>query len=311
MKAIRTHGRGGPEQLFFEDAPLPEVRRGDVLLQVRATGITPTELTWDETYQNADGAPRIPSIPGHEVSGVVERMAPDVTDFQPGDEVYGLADFPRDGAAAEFAAVRAANLALKPRSIPHVQAAALPLSALTAWQALFEHAQLVAAQSVLIHGGAGGVGSLAVQLARWRRARVIATASRRDTAFVRSLGADDVIDYHATRFEEALGDVNVVLDTIGGETRERSWRVLRKGGTLVTLVSPIPAGVAEQHGVRGVFFIVRGNRGQLDQISALVDEGRLKPVIAEVLPLARAREAFELGAEIHSPGKIVLQASAA
>ena len=311
MKAIRTHGRGGPEQLFFEDAPLPEVRRGDVLLQVRATGITPTELTWDETYQNADGAPRIPSIPGHEVSGVVERMAPDVTDFQPGDEVYGLADFPRDGAAAEFAAVRAANLALKPRSIPHVQAAALPLSALTAWQALFEHAQLVAAQSVLIHGGAGGVGSLAVQLARWRRARVIATASRRDTAFVRSLGADDVIDYHATRFEEALGDVDVVLDTIGGETRERSWRVLRKGGTLVTLVSPIPAGVAEQHGVRGVFFIVRGNRGQLDQISALVDEGRLKPVIAEVLPLARAREAFELGAEIHSPGKIVLQASAA
>jgi len=311
MKAIRTHGRGGPEQLFFEDAPLPEVRRGDVLLQVRATGITPTELTWDETYQNADGAPRIPSIPGHEVSGVVERMAPDVTDFQPGDEVYGLADFPRDGAAAEFAAVRAANLALKPRSIPHVQAAALPLSALTAWKALFEHAHLVAGQSVLIHGGAGGVGSLAVQLARWRRARVIATASRRDTAFVRSLGADDVIDYHATRFEEALGDVDVVLDTIGGETRERSWRLLRKGGALVTLVSPIPTGVAEQHGVRGVFFIVRGNRGQLDQISALVDEGRLKPVIAEVLPLARAREAFELGAEIHSPGKIVLQASAA
>ena len=311
MKAIRTHGRGGPEQLFFEDVPLPEVRRGDVLLQVRATGITPTELTWDETYQNADGVPRIPSIPGHEVSGVVERMAPDVTDFRPGDEVYGLADFPRDGAAAEFAAVQAANLALKPRSITHVQAAALPLSVLTAWQALFEHAHLVAGQSVLIHGGAGGVGSLAVQLACWRRARVIATASGRDTAFVRSLGADDVIDYHATRFEEALRDVDVVLDTIGGETRERSWRVLRKGGALITLVSPIPAGVAEQHGVRGVFFIVSGNRGQLDQISALVDEEKLKPVIAEVLPLARAREAFELGAEIHSPGKIVLQAGAA
>ena len=303
MKAVRTHGRGGPEQLFFEDAPLPEVRRGDVLLQVRATGITPTELTWDETYQNADGAPRIPSIPGHEVSGVVERMAPDVTDFRPGDEVYGLADFPRDGAAAEFAAVRAANLALKPRSIPHVQAAALPLSALTAWQALFEHAHLVAGQSVLIHGGAGGVGSLAVQLARWRRARVLATASARDTAFVRSLGADDVIDYHATRFDETLRDIDVVLDTIGGETRERSWRVLRKGGVLVTLVSPIPAGVAEQHGVRGIFFIVRGNRGQLDQICAFVDEGKLKPVIAEVLPLARAREAFELGAETMLPAK--------
>jgi NADPH:quinone reductase-like Zn-dependent oxidoreductase len=263
VKAIRIHGRGGPEQLFFEDAPLPEVRRGDVLLQVHATGITPAELTWDETYQNADGAPRIPSIPGHEVSGVVERMAPDVTDLRPGDEVYGLADFPRDGAAAEFAAVRAANLALKPRSITHVQAASLPLSALTVWQALFEHAHLVAGQSVLIHGGAGGVGSLAVQLARWRHARVIATASGRDTAFLRSLGADDVIDYHATRFEEALRDVDVVLDTIGGETRERSWRVLRKGGALIALVSPIPAGAAEQHGVRGYFSLSAGIEGNL------------------------------------------------
>jgi len=140
VKAIRTHGRGGPEQLFFEDAPMPVVRPGDVLVRVRATGITPAELTWDETYRNADGTPRIPSIPGHEPSGLVEQPAPDVADFRAGDEVYGLADFPRDGAAAEFAAVRAANLALKPRSIPHVQAAALPLSALTAWQALFEHA---------------------------------------------------------------------------------------------------------------------------------------------------------------------------
>jgi NADPH:quinone reductase-like Zn-dependent oxidoreductase len=175
VKAVRTHGRGGPEQLFFEDAPLPEVRDGDVLLRVRATGITPAELTWDASYQNADGTPRIPGIPGHEVSGVVERTAPDVTDLRPGDEVYGLADFPRDGAAAEFAAVRAANLAIKPRSLPHTLAAALPLSALTAWQALFEHARLAAGQRVLIHGGAGGVGSLACNwrggeaLALWRR----------------------------------------------------------------------------------------------------------------------------------------------
>jgi NADPH:quinone reductase-like Zn-dependent oxidoreductase len=306
MKAVRTHGRGGPEQIFFEDAPLPEVRRGDVLVQVRATGITPAELTWDETYQNADGTPRIPSILGHEVSGIVERMAADVTDFRIGDEVYGLADFPRDGAAAEFAAVRALNLALKPRGIPHAQAAALSLSALTAWQALFEHAHLAAGQSVLIHGGAGGVGSLAL----WRGAHVVATASPRDTAFVYSLGADVVIDYHAMLFEDTLRDIDVVLDTIGGETRRRSWRVLRKGGALVTLVSPIPTGEAEQNGVRGIFFIVYGNRGQLDQISALVDGGQLKPVVAEVFPLARAREAFEHGATKHAPGKIVLQVAA-
>jgi len=310
VKAVRTHGRGGPEQLFFEDAPVPAVRPGDVLVRVRATGITPEELTWDETYQNADGTPRIPDIPGHEPSGVVEQTAPDVTDFRAGDEIYGLADFPRDGAAAEFAAVRAANLALKPRSIPDVQAAALPLSALTAWQALFEHAHLAVGQTVLIHGGAGGVETMAVQLARWQGARVLATASARDTALVRSLGADDVIDYHAKRFEDTLRDIDVVLDTIGGETRERSWRVLRKGGVLVTLVSPIPADVAEQHGVRGVFFIVSGNRGQLDQITGLVDMGKLKPVLSEVLPLARAREAFEHGAAGHAPGKIVLQVTA-
>jgi NADPH:quinone reductase-like Zn-dependent oxidoreductase len=237
-------------------------------------------------------------------------MAADVTDFQIGDEVYGLADFPRDGTAAEFVAVRAANLALKPRAIPHGEAAALPLSALTAWQALFEHARLAAGQSILIHGGAGGVGSLAVQLARWRGARVFATASARDAAFVQSLGADVVIDYQAMVFEDTLRDIDVVLDTIGGETRRRSWLVLRKGGVLVTLVSPIPIGEAEQNGGRGIFFIVSGNRGQLDQISALVDGGKLKPVIAEVLPLARAREAFEHGVAKHAPGKIVLQVAA-
>ena len=228
MRAVRTHGRGGPEQLFFEDAPMPELRRGEVLEPVHATGITPAELTWDTSYQNADGTPRIPGIPGHEVSGVVERRASDVTDFRAGDEVYGRTDFPRDGAAAEFVAVRSVNPALKPHSLSHAQAAALPLSALTAWQALFEHGSLTTGQSAIIHGGAGGVGSLAVQLAHWRGAHVVATASACDTAFVLRLGADEVIDYHTTRFEETLRNINVVLDTIGGETRERSYRVPRK-----------------------------------------------------------------------------------
>jgi len=307
MKAIRVHARGGPEQLVFEDAPEPKVPAGDVLVRVFATGITPTELRWDETYQHADGTPRIPSIPGHEVSGVVERAAPDVDDFRPGDAVYGLADFPRDGAAAEFVAVRAVNLAIKPRSIGHTEAASLPLSALTAWQALFEHGGLVAGQSVLIHAGAGGVGSLAVQLARWRGLRVFATASARDVAFVQSLGADVVLDYHAERFEDKTRDVDVVFDTVGGETQERSLRVLRKGGVLVSVVSPIAPGVAEQHGVRGVYFIVEGDRAQLDQIAALVDDGKLTPILAKAFPLAQAREAFEFGAASHSPGKIVLE----
>ena len=311
MKAIRVHARGGPEQLVFEDAPEPEVRAGDVLVRVAATGITPTELGWDETYQHADGTPRIPSIPGHEVSGVVDQVAPDVDEFRPGDAVYGLADFPRDGAAAELVAVRAANLARKPQSIGHTEAASLPLSALTAWQALFEHGQLVPGQSVLIHAGAGGVGSLAVQLAHWRGIRVFATASARDAAFVESLGADTVIDYHAERFEDKARDVDVVFDTVGGETQERSLRVLREGGVLVSVVARIPPGVAEQHGVRAVYFIVEGNRSQLDEIAKLVDEGKLKPILAKVFPLARAREAFAFGAASHAPGKIVLEVAQA
>lgn len=310
MKAIRLHRRGGPEELVLEDAPLPEIGAGDVLVRVFATGITPTELTWDETYQHADGTPRIPTIPGHEVSGVVESVAPDVDELRPGDEVYGLADFPRDGAAAEFVAMRAVNLARKPQSIGHTEAASLPLSALTAWQALFEHGQLVAGQSALIHAGAGGVGSLGVQLAHVRGIRVFATASGRDVAFVRSLGADVVIDYHTERFEEKVRNVDMVFDTVGGDTRERSWRVLKEGGVLVSIFSPIPTGVAEQHGARAIYFIVEGDRAQLDQIAALVDQGKLKPIIAKVFPLAGAREAFEFGAATHSPGKIVLEVQA-
>jgi NADPH:quinone reductase-like Zn-dependent oxidoreductase len=242
---------------------------------------------------------------------VIERVAPDVDDFRPGDAVYGLADFPRDGAAAELVAVRAANLARKPQSIGHTEAASLPLSALTAWQALFEHGQLVAGQSVLIHAGAGGVGSLAVQLAHRRGVRVFATASARDVAFVRSLGADVVIDYRAERFEEKVRDVDLVFDTVGGEIQERSLRVLRKGGALVSVVAAVPPEVAEQRGIRGVYFIVEGNRSQLDQIAKLVDEGMLKPILAKVFPLARAREAFEFGAGSHAPGKIVLEVAQA
>jgi NADPH:quinone reductase-like Zn-dependent oxidoreductase len=311
VRAIRLHRRGGPDELVLEDAPVPEIGAADVLVRVSATGITPTELRWDETYQHADGTPRIPSIPGHEVSGVVERVAPDIDDVRPGDAVYGLADFPRDGAAAEFVAVPAVNLARKPRSIGHTEAASLPLSALTGWQALFVHGELVAGQSVLIHAGAGGVGSLAVQLARWRGLRVFATASARDVPFVQSLGADVVIDYRAERFEDKAREVDVVFDTVGGETQERSLRVLRKGGVLVSVVSRIPPGVAEQHGVRSVYFIVEGNRAQLEQIATLVDEGKLKPIIAKVFPLARAREAFDFGAASHSPGKIVLEVTPA
>jgi NADPH:quinone reductase-like Zn-dependent oxidoreductase len=307
MKAIRLHARGGPEQLVYEDAQSPVLRSGDALVRVYATAITRTELTWDETYQNPDGSPRIPTIPGHEVSGVVEALSPGVTGLSIGDAVYGLTDFPRDGAAAEFVAVRATNLAPKPRTIDHAHAAAVALSGLTAWQALFTHAKLQRGQRVLIHAAAGGVGTFAVQLARWKGAHVITTSSGANLQFLRGLGADETIDYTKTRYESDLRDVDVVLDSVGGDTVQRSWQVLRPGGILISITKPISETEARQHGARGLFFIVEGDRSQLEELAKLIDAGSLKIFVSATLPLERAREAFELGAKGHTRGKIVLQ----
>ena len=272
-----------------------------------AAGVTPTELTWSESYQTPDGHERLPTIPGHDVSGVVEALGPGVSDVSPGDAVYGLVAFPRDGSAAEYVAVRAGDLAPKPRTLDHVHAAAVPLSALTAWQALFIHAGLSEGQRVLIHGAAGGVGAFAVQLAHWRGARVSATASARHHEFLRQLGVESVIDYRTTRFEEVLRDVDVVLDTIGGDTLERSWCVLRRGGTLVSVAAPPPPEPARDAGTRGIFFVVEPSRAQLVEIARLIDAGQIRPVLDAVLPLARAREAFERGLAGHVRGKIVLR----
>jgi NADPH:quinone reductase-like Zn-dependent oxidoreductase len=309
MKAVRLHKEGGPEQLVYEDAPNPQLGAEDALIRVHATGITPSELTWAETYRNCDGSDRLPAIPGHEVSGVVESVAHGVTDVSVGDEVYALTSFCRDGAAAEYVALHAADLAPKPKTLDFVQAAAVPLSALTVWQAFFEHARLAPGQRVLIHGAAGGVGAFAVQTARWHGAYVIGTASAENRDFLLDLGANEVIDYQHVRFEEAVRDVDVVLDTIGGGTRERSWQVLKPGGILVSLPEPIPEGEAAVHaqrGRRGVFFIVRPDREQLGRLATLIDSGAVRPVIAQTVPLAEAGEAFECGVAGHTRGKLVL-----
>ena len=304
MKAIRIHRRGGPEALVYEDAPVPALQPGDVLVRVHAAGISPAEFTW-RIWETPDGRSRIPFIPSHEVSGVVADVAPDVRDVEIGNAVYGLIDFFRDGGAAEFVAVRATELAPKPRSLDHASAAATPLSALTAWQALFDHARLTPGQRVLIHGAAGGVGSFAAQLARWRGAHVIGTCSAHNVDFVRKLGADDVIDYGATPFETVARDVDVVLDTVGGTTTERSWSVLRRNGLLVTVVRQ-PAEWTIGRAARGLFFLVEPRRTQLEELSRLIDAGIIRPVIEAILPLDRAREAYERGIREHPRGKLVL-----
>jgi NADPH:quinone reductase-like Zn-dependent oxidoreductase len=307
MKALRLHARGGPEQLFFEDAPTPEPGPDEVRIRVYAAGLTPTELKWDETYRWSDGRPRIPSIPGHDVSGTIDAVGARVTDLAVGDAVFGLIDFPRDGSAAEFVTAPAATLAPKPRTLDHLQSAAVPLSARSAWQALLEHARLEPGGRVLIHGAAGGVGAYAVQLARWRGAHVIATATTRDAGFLKEIGADVVIDYHATRFETAARDVDIVLDTIGGETRERSWEALKPGGTLVTLTGPIDNATGRRDDVKGVFFIVRPSRVQLVEIAGLIDAGVLRPFIEATYALADGRSAFERAAAGHLRGKLMLR----
>jgi NADPH:quinone reductase-like Zn-dependent oxidoreductase len=307
MNAIRIHARGGPDQLVYEQVPKPMLAEGEVLVRVCAAGVTPTELSWDSTYTTRDGANRLPSIPGHELSGVIVATTAGANGLVEGEDVYGLLDFWSDGDFAEYVAARPEELAPKPRTVDHDHAAAAALSALTAWQALFDHGSLAKGQRVLIHGAAGGVGSFAVQLARWCGADVAATASKEDGDFVRGLGAACVIDYRAKRFENAVSNLDVVLDTFGGDTLRRSWGVVRPGGTVVTLVGAADAAEAAQRGVRGVSFIVKPNREELTEIAGLIDSGAVRVVLADVLPLSHAREAFNWGLNGHHRGKLVLR----
>src|SRR5215469_14792434 len=308
MKAIRIHGRGGPERLVYEDVPQPHPGQGEVLVRVSAAGVIANELRWDETYETKAGSKRALPIPGRDLSGVVEEVGLGTPPLTKGSQVYAMMDYGRDGAEAELTIALPSELAPKPRTLDSVQAAAVPLSALTAWQALFEHASLVAGQTVLIHGAAGGVGVFAVQLAHWTGAHVIATASARNRDFLHELGASVVIDYSAERFEEVVHNIDVVFDLVGGETLARSWQVLKPGGVLVSVVSPQPpADVTKGHDARFAWFIVEPNRELLIQIGALIDAGQLRPIIDAVFPLSQARQAYEQGTKGHMRGKIVLR----
>jgi len=292
MKAIRLHQLGGSESLLYDEAPKPIPKDNQVLVQVHATAITPTEFAWYPTFHTLEGGKRpFPIILGHEFSGVVEAVGRDCTGVRVGDHIYGLSDWFIDGAQAEYCVSVLPHIAPKPATLEHTQAAAIPISALTAWQALIDHAHLSAGQRVLIHGAAGGVGSFAVQIARYQKAHVIVTASAANTDFVKALGADEAIDYRITPFETVIRDVDVVLDTIGGDTRDRSFEVLRTGGRLVTIAADAE-GVREQR-VRDAFFIVEPNRNQLMNISHLIDTGILRPVAGPVFAMEHFRQAYE------------------
>jgi NADPH:quinone reductase-like Zn-dependent oxidoreductase len=310
MKAVRMHAYGGPEVLKYEDAPRPKAGPGEVLIRVHAAGVNPVDWKIREGYLKQTLGHSLPLILGWDLSGVVEGAGPGVTRLRVGDEVYSRPDISRDGAYAEYITVKESEVALKPRSIDHIHAAAIPLAGLTAWQSLFDAAQLNSGQTVLIHAAAGGVGSFAVQLAKWKGARVIGTASKRNHDFLRTLGADETIDYTVTRFEDVAHHVDVVLDTMAGETQTRSWKVLKKGGILVSILTPPSPEEAAAHGVRQAFVFVQPNASQLAEIAKLVDSGKLKAILETILPLSEARRAQEISAGGHTRGKIVLTTQA-
>jgi NADPH:quinone reductase-like Zn-dependent oxidoreductase len=308
MWALRLHERGGPEQLAYERAPRPYVGIGDALVRIHAASFTPTELGWPSTWVDHAGRDRRPSIPAHEVSGVVEALGYGTFGVAIGQAVYGVTDWYRDGAAAEYVAVEARNLAPKPTRLSHVEAATVPLAGLTAWQALFDHGRLAAGQTVLIHGAGGGVGAFAVQLARAAGASVIGTGRAWARELVGELGAERFVDVERERFEDVVGQVDLVFDLVGGALLERSWSVLGPGGVLVSVVEdPGAAGPARRPDVRSAFFVLEPDRAELVELARRIDAGQLRPIVGDVLPLASGGQAFQRKRGGGIPGKIVLE----
>lgn len=307
MKAVRIHRYGGPEVLTYEDAPQPAIAEDDVLIRVHAAAVNPVDWKIREGYLQGFLDYDLPLTLGWDVSGVVEAVGANVTTFKPGDQVYSRPNIERDGAYAEYIAVNASEVAFKPKTIDHVQAAAVPLAGITAWHCLFEAAQLSAGQRVLIHAAAGGVGSYAVQFARWKGAHVIGTASARNRDFLMELGAHEVIDYQTTAFESAVEPVDVVFDTIGGEVQERSWQVVKPGGMLVSVVSPPSEEQAAAHHCRSAYVFIQPRADWLTEMAQLIDAGQVKTIVDAVLPLSQAAEAHQLSQSGHTRGKIVFQ----
>ncbi|MGV9573076.1 NADP-dependent oxidoreductase [Streptomyces nigra] len=302
MQAITVQDRdAGVDGLTLSEVAHPHAAENDVIVEVHAAGFTPGELDWPSTWTDRAGRDRAPSVPGHELSGVVTELGYGTTGLTVGQRVFGLTDWARNGTLAQYTAVEARNLAPLPADVDHVTAAALPISGLTAYQALFDHAHLTVGQTVLIHGAAGGVGSLAVQLAREAGARVIGTGRAADRQTAHDLGADEFVDLGAEKLEE-VGEVDVVLDVIGGEILERSAAVVRPGGTLVTIAEPV---TVHPRGGRGVFFVVEPDRSRLADLAQRVRDGRLKPIVGAVRPLAEAAAAFAPGRRVH--GKTIIR----
>jgi len=277
-----------------------------VLIRVCSAGVTQTELLWYPTLHTKNGGIRSHPVPGHEFSGIVAGLGAQVKDFQIGQEVYGMNDWFEDGATAEYCVTLPSSIAQKPRTLSHVEAASAPIGVLTAWQGLYDRAGLKAGERVLVHGGAGAVGAYAIQLARLRGAYVIATASGRDLSFARELGAEQVVDYRTERFEDVAQGMDIVFDTVGGETLERSWSVLKPDGRMITIAAAGEYSSDER--VKKAFFIVEPNQRQLMEIGEMFDAGQLRPSVAQVVPFSEAASAYQPPNGRHpGRGKVVVE----
>jgi NADPH:quinone reductase-like Zn-dependent oxidoreductase len=308
MKAITIHDFGGPEVLNYEEVPVPEIGPDEALIKVHSCGVNP--IDWKVRQGASRGRVHydMPLILGWDVSGTVEEVGPLVKTFKRGDKVFARPSTNKNGGYAEFVAIKSMEMAFAPKILPLEHAAGVPLAAQTAWVGLFEIGSLRPGQSVLIHGASGGVGSFAVQLAKIAGARVIATTSTKNVSMVRSLGADEVIDYSTGDFQKVVKEMDMVYDTVGGETQARSWEVLRKGGMLVATVA-MDENAASAHGVIGRSYLLTSNGARLRDIGELIDRGRINVIIEREFPLAEAKAAHQLSQAGHVSGKIILRVS--
>ena len=307
MKAARVLRFGPPNVIVIEDLPRPAPASEQLLIRVKAAGVG----NWDALTREGKLHQPLPLTLGYELSGIVEETGEGVSGFAIGDKVYGATNEQLTGAYAEYALASARTMAQKPRSLNFIEAASAPVVAVTAWQMLFDYAHVTAGQTVLIHGAAGNVGAYAVQLASQAGLHVSATAASTDLEYVSRLGAERVVDYHTERFEESVKEVDVVLDTVGGETQRRSLRVLKPGGVLVSVVSAVPEATQKRYGVRAAHFYVDATTARLNKIADLFDSGKLIAQVGTVLSLDEARIAHEmLGGASHTRGKIVLTVAA-
>jgi NADPH:quinone reductase-like Zn-dependent oxidoreductase len=305
MKAVVAHQYGGPEVLKFEEVPRPEPKENEALVRVIASSVNPADpLTLSGKYAQAFGT-HLPLIPGYDIAGIVEKTGSNVTKFKVGDAVYGYPTF--GGGWADYVIVKEWEVAAKPKSLNFVESASVPMGALTAWQALVDVAQLQPGQTVLVHGGSGGVGSFAVQIAKARGARVIATASTANQDLLKQLGADVAVDYTKTRFEDVAKNVDAVLDPVGKETLARSYGAVKKGGTVMCLVALPDRAELQKRGIRGAAISVHPDAADLAEIARLIDAGKIKPIVTQVLPLSQAVAAQRQAATHHTRGKIVLR----